>query len=46
MILCVHWILSGIYSPYVTGYHVEENSNFCRINSHLALIAGTMELCF
>lgn len=44
--LCIHWILSGIYTPYIQGTTIEENGLFCKANSHIAFVAASLELTF
>ena len=44
--LCIHWISSSLYTPYIGGKTVDKNSNFCKINSHVAFISASLELTF
>ena len=40
LFLCLHWIASGFHSKYIDEAYVDENSNFCKINSNVAFIAA------
>lgn len=44
--LCLHWIASGIHTQYINGKDVDKNSKFCKINSHIAFFAASLELTF
>lgn len=47
VILSLHWVASGIATPYVSGIKIDraaENGTFCTINQYMAFGAGAAEL--
>lgn len=46
MLLCIHWIMSGFKTEYISGETFDKDSNFCKINSHIAFVSATLELTF
>lgn len=43
IVLCIHWISSGINSPFIYGTkEIDPNGSFCTINKHAAFIAGSV----
>lgn len=47
MVLCAHWIVSGIYTKFIIGSReIAENSLFCVLNSHVTVFAASVEYWF
>lgn len=47
MVLCIHWFISGLNTKYILRTKtIDENSFFCRLNSHVAVVSAAIEYWF
>lgn len=45
--LCIHWIASGYFTRFISSSpDIDPDSAFCRVNSHIAFLAGSVECYF
>lgn len=42
-LLSIHWLSSSIMTTYIKGSSYDDDSTFCKFNTYLALISGTMD---